>query len=284
MKIGILVKLSRPDFADDLKQCLQWLKEHHCDVVVSEDVADAFHLERANTIPREQLPKKCEIVLVFGGDGTLLSAARLVGANGTRILGVNLGTLGFLTETSLEEFAPTLERVLAGDYRVSRRWKLAVELHRDGEVIARYEALNDAVINKGALARIIGLDAFSDEDFIANFLADGLIVATPTGSTAYSLSAGGPILFPSQSLIALTPICPHTLTNRPLILPASSRLRIFLSSGDDVMLTIDGQVGCHMLAGDELICTRSEKPIELIQSGEKTFFDILREKLKWGER
>jgi len=282
--IGILVKLTRPDFARELTEILNWLNERGCQTLVAEDVAQELELSDTATAPRQRLPELSDILLVFGGDGTLLSAARLVGKFSAPILGVNLGTLGFLTETSLEDLIPSLERLLAGEYRISRRWKLAVELRRQEQSVASFEALNDAVINKGALARIISLDAYSGSDFIANFLADGLIVATPTGSTAYSLAAGGPILFPSESLIAITPICPHTLTNRPLILPATNQVRVLLRSGDEVMLTVDGQVGSAMREGDELICTRSEKPIELIQPGSTTFFDILRQKLKWGER
>ena len=284
MRIGVLVKLTRPDFARELTEILTWLNERGCLTLVAEDVARELELSDTDTAPRHQLPELSDILLVFGGDGTLLSAARLVGKFSTPILGVNLGTLGFLTETSREDLIPSLERLLAGEYRISRRWKLAVELRRQKQSVASFEALNDAVINKGALARIISLEAYSGSDFIANFLADGLIVATPTGSTAYSLAAGGPILFPSESLIAITPICPHTLTNRPLILPATNQVRVLLRSGDEVMLTVDGQVGCAMQEGDELICTRSEKPIELIQPGSTTFFDILRQKLKWGER
>lgn len=284
MTIGILVKLTRPDFARELTEILNWLNERGCQTLVAEDVAQELELSDTATAPRQRLPELSDILLVFGGDGTLLSAARLVGKFSAPILGVNLGTLGFLTETSLEDLIPSLERLLAGEYRISRRWKLAVELRRQEQSVASFEALNDAVINKGALARIISLDAYSGSDFIANFLADGLIVATPTGSTAYSLAAGGPILFPSESLIAITPICPHTLTNRPLILPATNQVRVLLRSGDEVMLTVDGQVGSAMREGDELICTRSEKPIELIQPGSTTFFDILRQKLKWGER
>lgn len=284
MKLGILVKLSRPDFAPQLIEILHWLEDEGFEVLLSQEVAEQFELKDVATVAREELPESCQLLLVFGGDGTLLSAARLVGQRNTPILGVNLGTLGFMTETTIEELRPSLRKVVAGDYRISKRWKLTVELWRNDRLETRFEALNDAVINKGALARIISLDAYSGDDFIANFLADGLIVATPTGSTAYSLSAGGPILFPSESLIALTPICPHTLTNRPLILPATNEVRVLLRSGDDVMVTVDGQVGCAMLEGDELICTRSDKPVQLVQPGGKTFFDILREKLKWGER
>lgn len=284
MTLGVLVKLTRSDFAQELNEILSWLNKRGCKTIVAEDVALELGLAETSTAPRQKLPELSDVLLVFGGDGTLLSAARLLGQYTTPILAVNLGTLGFLTETSLDDLIPSLTKLLAGEYRVSRRWKLAVELRREDRSVANFEALNDAVINKGALARIISLDAFSGSDFIANFLADGLIVATPTGSTAYSLSAGGPILFPSESLIGITPICPHTLTNRPLILPATNQVRILLRSGDEVMVTVDGQVGCAMQEGDELICTRSEKPIELIQPGTTTFFDILRQKLKWGER
>ena len=284
MKIGVIAKTHRTDVAKRLKTALSWLSERGCELFVDQTVVQEFALEGVRGHPREEIPARADVIIVFGGDGTLLSAARLVRHHRAPILGVNLGTLGFMTEISLEELNEALERLLEGDYRISRRCTLKVQVKRNNGEVHEFQALNDAVINKGALARIISMDAYSGRDFIANFLSDGMIVATPTGSTAYSLSAGGPIIFPTESLIALTPICPHTLTNRPLIIPADNEVRVVLRSGDDVMVTVDGQVGTEMLEGDTLVCTRSEHPIELIQPGHKTFFDILREKLKWGER
>ncbi len=284
MKIGVIAKTHRTDVAEQLKSALDWLSDRGCELIVDQDVVQEFRLEGVAGCPREEIPARADVMIVFGGDGTLLSAARLIKHHRAPILGVNLGSLGFMTEISLDSLGEALERLLKGDYRISRRCTLKVLVKRTNGEVHEFQALNDAVINKGALARIISMDAYSGRDFIANFLADGMIVATPTGSTAYSLSAGGPIIFPTESLIALTPICPHTLTNRPLIIPADTEVRVVLRSGDDVMVTIDGQVGLEMQEGDTLVCTRSEHPIELIQPGHKNFFDILREKLKWGER
>ncbi len=284
MKIGIIAKTHRPDVGGQIRSALGFLESRGCELVVEDVAVQEFSLHRLTGFPREEIPALADVIIVFGGDGTLLSAARLVKHHRAPILGVNLGSLGFMTEISLEELTPALERLLDGDYRISRRCTLRVQVRRNDESVETFQALNDAVINKGALARIISMDAYSGRDFIANFLADGMIVATPTGSTAYSLSAGGPIIFPTENLIALTPICPHTLTNRPLIIPAENEVRVVLRSGDDVMVTVDGQVGMKLNEGDTLICTESDHPIELIQPGHKNFFDILREKLKWGER
>lgn len=284
MRVGVIAKTYRTDFAGRLSSILQWLQSHGCQVVVEEAVAREFKLQGVEGKPGKSIPELADVIIVFGGDGTLLSAARLIKHHHAPILGVNLGSLGFLTGVTLDELSPALEQLLAGDYRISRRCLLSVEVTKPDGTARRFQALNDAVINKSALARIISLDAFADQDFIANFLADGLIVATATGSTAYSLSAGGPIIFPTEELISLTPICPHTLTNRALIIPAGKKVSVRLRSGEDVMVTVDGQVGVEMEEGDVLNCTQADHPIELIQPGNKNFFDILREKLKWGER
>ncbi len=284
VRIGVFAKTYRTDFADNLIKAIRWLESRDCRVLVDQHVVATFGLQEALAFAPEGIPEQADVIIVFGGDGTLLATARLIKQNRAPILGVNLGSLGFMTEVTLEELDSSLEKLLAGDYRISRRSLLQIVLKRKNGEVLSFEALNDAVINKGALARIINMDTFSGGDFITTFQADGLIIATPTGSTAYSLSAGGPIVYPTADLIVLTPICPHTLTNRPLIIPAESRVRVILESGDDVMLTVDGQVGTEMDEGDVLECTRSGNFVELIQPVDKSFFDILREKLKWGER
>ncbi len=284
MKIGIIAKPHRTEFSEILNTTLAWLRSRGCKTVVEESVVDNFGLDEACTASREEIPELVDAIIVFGGDGTLLAVARLIRDSGTPILGVNLGSLGFLTEVTLDELFPALDRLLLGEHTIDERCMLKIAVRSiDGSVMI-YDALNDAVINKGALARIVSIDAFIDEDFITNFLSDGLIIATPTGSTAYSLSAGGPIVFPSLDSVVMTPICPHTLTNRPLVIPAKSDIRLVLKWGDDVMLTVDGQVGKILRAGDEIVCTRSDYQIKLIQPAHKSFFDVLREKLKWGER
>lgn len=284
MKIGVFAKTYRTDFAGALEETVRWLEERGCKVLIDEQVVQKFELDPTHAAAPDSIPREVDAIVVFGGDGTLLAAAREVQNDRAPILGVNLGSLGFLTEITLEELYPALEKLLAGDYSISRRSMLGVEVVRSNGEVERYEALNDAVINKAALARIITMDAFSGEDFIARFQADGLIIATPTGSTAYSLSAGGPIVYPTVDSIILTPICPHTLTNRPLIIPADNLIRVVLRSGDDVMVTVDGQVGTELHEGDTLVCTRSPHFVELVKPVSKSFFDILREKLKWGER
>jgi NAD+ kinase len=224
-------------------------------------------------------------LIVLGGDGTILSAARSTPGNDIPILPVNLGALGFLAAVTVDEVFPELERVLKGEHRVGRRQLLHCEVHRAGQVISRYDALNDVVITKASLARIIDVETRVDNHFVCRYKADGLIVSTPTGSTAYSLAAGGPILFPSLAAFCLTPICPHMLTNRPVLVPDSSEIRMLnLASDDDAYLTIDGQVGEPLRKSDLVVCQRSARSISLIRPPKLLYFDVLRQKLKWGER
>ena len=284
MNIGIVAKLHHAEFAASLKEVLQWLRSWGCQTVVEESVVQTFQLQEVCSANLEDIPDLADIIVVFGGDGTMLRVARSIQDRQAKILGVNLGSLGFLTEVKLDELHPTLERVLAGEYTIDRRNMLKIEVHHRNGSVETYHALNDMVITKGAPARIITLEAFADEDYIATFPADGMIIATPTGSTAYSLSAGGPILYPTLDSVVMTPICSHTLTNRPLVIPAESHIRVVVKSGEDVMLTVDGQIGVALQDEDEVRCTRSQYQIELIQAGHKDFFDVLREKLKWGER
>lgn len=283
VKIGIFAKSHRTEFAGQLRETLAWLQARGCQAFVEDAVVRSFELGEVAASPGEEIPYLADAIVVFGGDGTMLAVARLIKDSQTPILGVNLGSLGFLTAVTLDELYPALECLLAGQYGIDRRSMLRADVHQEGQVTT-FDALNDVVINKGALARIISLDAFIGPDFIATFHADGMIVSTPTGSTAYSLSAGGPIIFPTLDSVILTPICPHTLTNRPLVVPLTSAIRLVLKLGEDVMLTVDGQTGLALLQGDEIVATRSAYEIQLIQPGHKGFFDVLREKLKWGER
>ena len=284
MKVGIIAKTRVQEFSSQLTRILEHLEAAGCEVFLDCKIVEDFRLDHFEGRPPEELPRISDALIVFGGDGTLLSVARLIGDETCPILGVNLGSLGFLTEVTLEEFEIAATQLVEGEFRTSRRSLLEVRLAREDGTTAEYSALNDAVINKGALARIISLEAYCDQDFIANFQADGMIISTPTGSTAYSLSAGGPIVVPTQDLIVLTPICPHTLTNRPLIIPRSSEVRIGLSDGEEVMLTVDGQVGTKMRPGDQVHCRLAGKSIELIRATSRDFFDVLRQKLKWAER
>jgi len=285
VKIGLFVKPDRLDFARQLRDIVEWLSVRGSEVVVDQRVAADFDLSQVTGMSAAEIPGTVDVIVVFGGDGTLLSVARLVGNARAPILGVNLGSLGFLTGATLDELYPAFETILAGRYRLDRRNMLKAEVRQNGaHSPIVFHALNDIVVNKGALGRMISLDVWIDGDFTSVFRADGMIVSTPTGSTAYSLSAGGPIVYPALEAITLTPICPHTLTHRPLVIPAKAKVGIVLHSGEDVTLTIDGQVGVSLQVGAEVICTESEYHVDLIQPTERNFFEVLHQKLKWGDR
>ena len=225
------------------------------------------------------------MILVVGGDGTLLSVAREIGASRTPILGVNLGSLGFLTEIPLVGLYPAIEGILKGRYTVRQRMRLQVDVVRGATVLARHQVLNEVVVNKSALARVLDIKVDVNDRFMTTFKADGLIVCTPTGSTAYSLSAGGPIVDPSLDAMILCPICPHTLTNRPVVVPDRSRVEVGLvENHGDVYVTIDGQVGAPFLPGNRIRIGKSRHPLHLIQLPQKDYFVVLRQKLKWGGR
>ncbi len=253
------------------------------DVYVDEEAARALHWDKEFEL--EHVGQGARLIVVLGGDGTLLSVARQLQGNNVPILGVNLGGLGFLTEIAVEELPGMIGSILKGIYTVSRRMMLAVTVRRRDEEIYTISALNDAVITKDALARIIDIETYVDNEYLTTYRADGLILSTPTGSTGYSLAAGGPILHPGLEHVIVTPICPHTLTNRPIILAEDASIRAVLASRDErVILTLDGQIGFPLEFGDEVIVRRSEYRVNLIKSGTKGYFEVLRTKLKWGER
>jgi NAD+ kinase len=253
------------------------------DVYVDEEAARALHWDKEFEL--EHVGQGARLIVVLGGDGTLLSVARQLQGNNVPILGVNLGGLGFLTEIAVEELPGMIGSILQGIYTVSRRMMLAVTVRRRDEEIYTISALNDAVITKDALARIIDIETYVDNEYLTTYRADGLILSTPTGSTGYSLAAGGPILHPGLEHVIVTPICPHTLTNRPIILAEDASIRAVLASRDErVILTLDGQIGFPLEFGDEVIVRRSEYRVNLIKSGTKGYFEVLRTKLKWGER
>ncbi len=278
--------MSKPGIArgyELIPELLNWLAKRGVHTQYDEQTAEyARHNEG---LPRERAAEGAQLVIVLGGDGTLLSAARAVGGREIMILPVNLGGLGFLTAITVDELYEELDRVFGGDHRVGHRRMLHCELHREGVATREYEALNDVVITKAALARMIDVEAHVDHHFVCTYKADGLIVSTPTGSTAYSLSAGGPIIFPTVEATCITPICPHMLTNRPVLVPNDSVIRIRnLAEDGNAYLTIDGQIGGPLNHSDEIICRRSEKTVHLIRPPKMRFFDVLREKLSWGER
>jgi NAD+ kinase len=280
-KIGLIFKWRDervPGIANDI---VPWLQSRDIEVFLDETMVGKYPI-RANFVAVDELAEKVDVLGVFGGDGTLLHAARLVGSKGVPILGVNLGSLGFLTKFKIEEMHSAFEDLLSGQYQLQTRMLLDVEVLKAGETAARYLALNDAVINKGALARIIDLEVSINSQPVLLTRADGLIISTPTGSTAYSLAAGGPILYPTLDAMVIVPICPHALTNRPVVIPNQDIVNISLCRGDDVMLTVDGQVGVPLHKQDILKISRAKSSMNLILPYGSTFFSLLREKLGWG--
>lgn len=282
--VGIISRPRREDVAAVVPQLLKWLQAHQIEALYDHETA-ACILPDGRECPREQLPGKVDLLVVLGGDGTLLAAARTLGGHAVPILPVNLGGLGFLTSVTLSELYPILEQVLEGKSRISERVLLQTEVVRGGEVVDRHQALNDAVLNKGALARMIDLDLYIDGGYVCSFKADGLILSTPTGSTAYSLAAGGPIVYPVVEAFVITPICPHTLTNRPLVIPDTAKVEIDCRAGEEpVYLTLDGQVGVELKGGDRVTAAKAANKLRLVRAARKSYFEILRNKLKWGGR
>jgi NAD+ kinase len=281
--VGIFAKPEEPQLAGLVKELVGWLRERRIAVAL-DPVAAGCAGEPGVRV--EDLADGADLVIVLGGDGTLLAAARAVGARPVPVLGVNLGTLGFLAETSRDEIFDALEDVRAGRFTISTRMRLDVAVERDGELLGRYLALNDAVIGKSTLSRMIDLETRADDMEVTTYHADGLIVATPTGSSAYSLSAGGPLLLPEVDAIVLTPICPHTLTQRPLVLPETVEVEIRVQNarGGDVHLTVDGQVGHQLQEGDRVRVGASDSPARLLVSPRRNRFQVMRTKLRWGER
>lgn len=280
--VGIISKPNIAQAADILCNLIEWLNARGISYRCDEQTAQYARL--SDFVTREELPEGTDLIIVLGGDGTLLSAARVVDGRDIPLFAVNLGHLGFLTSITVDDLYPELERALRGEHRIGRRRMVECELVRQNKAIATYSALNDVVVTKSELARMIDLDTHVDDHFVAAYKADGLIISTPTGSTAYSLSAGGPVIFPSVSALCITPICPHMLTNRPVIVPHTSVVRILNHGEEGTYLTIDGQVGEPICKGDQIVCRSSHKTVQLIRPPKMLFFDVLREKLKWGER
>jgi len=280
-KIGIILKKQDSRVQSILKDIIPWLQSRGIEVFLDRGSADQLP-PGARIDSAEEVVKQVDVVAVFGGDGTFLYAARLVGGTGVPLLGINLGSLGFLTEVKLDEMREAFELLLSDQYQLEERVLLNVEVIRNGQNAAQYLALNDAVINKGTLARIMELEVSVNSQPVLFTRADGLIISTPTGSTAYSLSAGGPILYPTLEAFIIAPICPHTLTNRPVVIPDKDAVGVCLHRGTDAMLTVDGQVGMPLLPQDRLKIHRADSTLRLVLPYGKTFFKLLREKLRWG--
>ncbi len=281
--IGVALKSDQLHLGALLRELAKWLQDRGVECLLGPEAAKASGLPG---MPRSELADKADLIVVLGGDGTLLAVARAIGGRAVPVLGVNLGTLGYLAEISLDELFPTLESVLAGRLRTETRMRLDVHAERDGREIGQYLALNDAVIARTALSRMIDLQTWADDVEVTTYHGDGVIAATPTGSSAYSLSAGGPLLLPGIGAIVVTPICPHALTQRPIVLPNACRLAICVLDmrGGEVHLTVDGQVGCELQEGDRVTVCASDQPLQMLVPADRNRFEVMRNKLGWGAR
>lgn len=279
--IGILSKPTFPDVTRILRELVTWLREHGKEVAV--DGKAAALLGEPAVYSNAQIASLSDLLLVLGGDGTMLNAARLVEERQVPILGVNMGGLGFLTETTIEHLFPTLEKVFANDYLLEERLMLRAHIDRHGEHVASPTVLNDVVVSKGTLARMVEIQILIDGQFVTNLRGDGLIISTPTGSTAYSLSAGGPVVNPIVEGLILTPICPHTLSHRPLVVESKSVIEVILTSHEEgAMATFDGQIGVSLSHGDRIAVRTSDHRAKLVRFPDRTYYEVLRKKLNWG--
>ena len=279
--VGLVAKYQEPKAAEMVRWLAPWLKQRRKKVLVEDGVVRGAGV----SCTKKQLAAKADLIISLGGDGTLLNIAPLVERPDVPILGVNLGGLGFITEVAVDELESVLAKTLEGDYEVEKRMTLEVRVNTKNGKLRKFRVLNDAVIAKGARSRIIDLETYVGDDYLCTYRADGLIISTPTGSTAYSLAAGGPILEPALGAIILSPICPHTLTNRPIVVPNKSTIQVTLRSfGDTVILIPDGQPGMRLNNGDQVEARDFDLPVSLIKLPSRSYYEILRNKLKWGER
>ncbi len=282
--VGVMSKPRPEEVCGVLTELLAWLRERNLTVVIDRETECSLETPGVG-LPREKVAASIDLLIVVGGDGTLLSGARALAGRDVPVLAVNLGSLGFLTPIALDQLYPMLENTLAGRFDEERRRMLQVALLRNGEPLETYHALNDAVLNKGAIARILDFEVSVDGQMVSNYKADGLIFSTPTGSTGYSMAAGGPIIFPVVQALLITPICSHTLNHRPLVLPDDSTVEVVAYSNEEsVYLTVDGQVGRELAHGDRLVCRRSSRTLRLVRPADSGYFEIMRNKLKWGQR
>jgi len=286
-RIGIVLKPHQHDALKTICDLTLWLAEREIEVVGGPDI-ERERVEHqtgcaVKEVPTEKLAASVDLILVLGGDGTMIATARMIEDLEVPVLGINYGGLGYLTEFRIEELYSALGSILDGNYRLDKRVMLRTLHQRGDEVVNRNRVLNDVVINKSALARIIEIDVYLNDQFVNSFRADGLIVSTPTGSTAYNLSAGGPVIFPSMNAIVITPICPFTLSNRPIVVPDDAVIELRLKTDqEDVALTLDGQVGIPLKIGDRVVIQKSRTTFNLIQPSNRNYFEVLRDKLRWG--
>jgi len=284
--IGVVVKPNHREAWATACELSEWLKKRGINLIGQpREEAEKLDLEKCGigSVETEKFQSEADLIVVLGGDGTMISTSRLMGEREIPVLGINYGSLGYLTEFRIEEMFQALEAILTGSFEIDRRVMLKVEHWRGNEKLAAGRVLNEVVINKAALARIIEIDVELNNLFVNSFRADGLIVSTPTGSTAYNLSAGGPIVYPSMNAVLITPICPFTLTNRPIVVPDTAEINLQLKNQHEgIVLTLDGQIGYQMKAGDKVSIRKSETTFNLVQPPNRNYFDVLRNKLKWG--
>jgi NAD+ kinase len=280
-RVGVIIKPNEPRAAGVVATFAEWASLHHIELLVDDHLTDLP--SPATSASVETIAEKSEVLIVLGGDGTIIATARLVAGRGIPVLGINLGWLGYLTEFSIDDTQKALESLIRCDYLVDSRTMLDWSIERDGVEVGRGLVLNDVVLNKSALARVIEIDCRIGGLEVTTYRGDGLIVSTPTGSTAYNLSAGGPIIYPDTKAIAISPICPHTLTNRPVVLPDSVEIDLQLITREqDVMLTSDGQIGLPLTGCDLVRIKKSDKTFDIIRPTDRDYFQILRDKLKWS--
>lgn len=278
-RIGIIAKLSSPEAVKVSGEVVKWLADRGVEAYPDPELGS--RLGYTKSYSKSELPAFVDLMMVLGGDGTMLHTARLMGDSRIPILGVNLGGLGFLTAITMKELYPVLEKVIKDDFETEERMMLSVQINRNSNVL-KYTVLNDVVL-KGTLARLVNIEARINKEYVTTYRADGLIVSTPTGSTAYSLSSGGPILYPTIHSIIVAPICPFTLTNRPVVIPDWMTVEILLKPHrENVLLTLDGQVDLPLVKGDVIEIKRAESSVYLVKCPGKSYFDILRERLMWG--
>ena len=286
--VGVVVKPNQPEALKTICHLVQWLDARSLKLTGTpeldrESIENETHCA-IEIVEPERLAASVDLIVVLGGDGTMIATSRMMGDYDVPVLGINYGTLGYLAEFRVEEMFTALESILAGDYRIDTRVRLAVELLRDEEILMHSRALNDVVINKSALARIIEIEARMDGQLISGFRADGLIISTPTGSTAYNLSAGGPVVYPSMNALVITPICPFTLSDRAIVVPDDALIELRLRTpNEEVVLTLDGQVGIPIRPEHRVLIRKSLTTFKIVQPKNRNYFEVLREKLRWGK-
>ena len=287
-RVGVVVKPNQPEALKTTCHLVEWLAARSIKLVGTPELdRERIEIETRcaiEIVEPDRLAAGVDLIVVLGGDGTMIATSRMIGDYDVPVLGINYGTLGYLAEFRVAELFPALESVLTGDYRIDTRVRVAVDLYRSGEMVMHQRALNDVVINKSALARIIEIEARMNGMLISGFRADGLIVSTPTGSTAYNLSAGGPVVYPSMNALVIAPICPFTLSDRPIVVPDDCVIELRLRTpNEEVVLTLDGQFGLPIQTEDRILIRKSLTTFKIVQPKNRNYFEVLREKLRWGK-